>query len=302
LRACPEALPSSLPSTHEGFTMSLYTQKDTPLTALSAESFMLYHGASSRITLESANTFLGQSRDVFVSFTGAFSTEENQRMVTDATKDKFEVLARAKEVRFVDFRHTFISKPEGFKGLYMDYLDDLFTSSVTVCGLIAQSTDRLRMQLSTFINEYKDDEVGTIYGYLYFKKDIIELNKIKARMKAYFGAGSNKSKTTPDEVLRSLEDLPKLYTKLELMSTVLSHSSLKKTERDVKGLSEMVDMLIEHNVNSRVLNNNNEAKQQLMECIHITAQIVEYYNALYAQMLVFCATFRSLTGALKDHP
>ena len=62
----------------------------------------------------------------------------------------------------------------------------------------------------------------------------------------------------------------------------------------------MVDMLIEHNMKSGVLNKNNAVKKELMECIHVTAQLIEFYSGLFAQLMFFCGAFKGLTTALND--
>lgn len=280
--------------------MSLFTKSDTPTLNLHGSDFIRFHSTACDISVESASVFLGKTKDIMSSFGKLFDLNDDQKPFTQAGKNKHEVIALVKEVKMVDFRHHVISKPEMFKGLYIDYAEDLYASGVNTASLVVETTDKLKLLVSTFINEYKDSQVNDIYGYEDFKSALTKLDKLKSKMKVYFTAPVNKVKTTPDEVLKSLSDIEKLYSKLELLGSVFSHSSLTKTNRDVYDLSDMIDNLITHNVQSKVLTKNNDSKRQLMECINITAQCVEFYSALYAQALIFSTSFKSLTDELKE--
>lgn len=280
--------------------MSLFSKANTPKHTVLANDFMRYHATASTISVESASVFLGKTKDALSSFVSLFDLSDDQKPFTDATKGKHETLALAKEVKMVDFRHRIISKPEAFKGLYVDYAQDLFESGVKVGEVVNTCNDKLKLLISTFINEYKDTQLNEVYGYLDFKTAHTKLERVKHIMKPYFSGNVNKVKANPDDVLKNMSDLSDLFARIEMISAIFSKTSLMKINRDVQDLAEMIDSLLAHNVQSKVLTNNNDAKRQLMECIQITAECVEYHSALYAQALVFCTSFKSLTDELKE--
>lgn len=280
--------------------MSLYSKSTTPLSAKHGADFIQAHATMTSISVESAAVFLGKAKDSIKAFGQVFSSDDNQKPFIDALKSRHEVTALVKEVKFVDFRHHMVSKPESFKGLYTEYAEDLKKSGVLATELVQSCSDKLKLLLSTFINEYKDSQIDGVYGYYDFKEAETKLEKSKSVMASYFKAAANKVKTTPDEVLKNLSDIPELYDQLTFISVIFSKATLMKTNRDVQDLAEMVDTLVAHNVSSKILTNNNDAKRQLMECIHITAQCVEYHSALYAQALILCTSFKSLTDELKE--
>ena len=280
--------------------MSLYSHAE-PLapSVLSMEAFMERHRHMSVIATESVSTFLGQIKDSMNSLISIVTLQSPDKVVADAISTKHQTLAKAREVSFANFRHVVISKPESFQGTYLEYLKDLSLTSAKTTVLVHSATDRLRLVLASFINEYTDNKAETLYGYQDFKSELKELEVLKKLMASYFPQSANKSKTTPDEVLKSFTDLPKIYDELRSVQDHLSEDLLKKIDRDSKNLAEMVDLLIDHNVKSGILNKNNQAKQELMECIHITAQLIEFYNALFSQLMFFCGSFKSLTEALN---
>lgn len=280
--------------------MSLYNKHNTPTQAKHGAEFIAQHATLATISVESASVFLGKAKDSMNTFAQAFNMSDDQKPFTDALKSRHEVCALVKEVKFIDFRHHVISKPESFKGLYTVYAEDLKKAGVLATELVRSCSDKLKLLLSTFINEYKDSQIDSVYGYYDFKDAETKLDKNKRVMAGYFTGASNKVKTTPDEVLKNFTDIPDLYDQLTFIGVIFSKATLTKTNRDVQDLAEMVDALVAHNVTSKILTNNNDAKRQLMECIDITARCVEYHSALYAQALMLCTSFKSLTDALKE--
>lgn len=280
--------------------MSLYSQSAYEPTALSQDEFIRRHKVSAVISTESVSTFLGQFKDVVSNLVSVVTLQSPDKVVADVISTKHQTLAKAKEVSFANFRHVVISKPESFSGTYVDYLEDLTKTAKAVAMTVSVSTDRLKMLLASFINEYTDEKAETVYGHQLFVKETRELGDLKKVMAGYFTASSNKSKTTPDEVLKSMTDFLKLYDQLTELSRTLTEDRLKQIDRESKNLVEMVDLLIEHNMKSNILNKNNTAKKELMECIHATAQQIEFYNALFAQLMFFCGSFKGLTVALND--
>lgn len=280
--------------------MSLFTKADPLVPALTATQFMARHKTGAVFATESISTFLGQIKDTALNLANMVTLQSPDKVVFDAVSTKHRTLAKAKETSFANFKHVIISKPESFNGLYVDYLKDLTDAAISVSAMTDEATERLRMVLATFINEYSDERAESIYGYHKFKDEEKRLEKVKKEMASYFTASSNKSKTNPSDVLRSFADLEKIYEQLRNLNDVLSEARLKKIDKDSRGLVEMVDLLIEHNIQSGVLVKNNTAKKELMECIHTTAQLIEFYNALFAQLMFFCGSFKALTEALND--
>lgn len=280
--------------------MKLFSASQTVSLGVTMESFRQYHGTAAVISIESMSTFLGQVKDVFGNSLNAFKTDKEEQFIQDTLQNKFQVLAKVKEINMNDIRYDVISKPESFKGLYSDYLKDLIQVSAETRSLFNSSAILVKTAVANFINEYSDDKADQIYGYSQLKQAEVKLEKYKKVIGDYFPLPANKVKTTPPEVIKSLSEIEELFKLLEKLSTEsINPEEFKNIEKQVTSVSELVDVLIQHNVNSGVLLKNNTAKQQLIECVTILAHLSEFYSSLYARTVVYCNAFKSLTDAIK---
>lgn len=281
--------------------MKLFNTGETTASHMSFENFREYHGHASVISMESMSTFLGQVKDIFANASKAFASHKEERFVEEALSDRFEINAKIKNMRIMDIRHLVISKPESFKGLYVDYLKDLTNVSEQTVQLFRDSVPYLKTAIANFINEYSDAKEDNIYGYTKLKAAEKKTKELVGVIGDYFPLGANKVKAYPTEVLKSLNDIPELYSLLaNLSKDTINPMVFKEMEDEVASVSELVDSLIQHNIATSVLLKNNDAKKELIECITILAHVTEFYASLYARTVNYCAAFKSLTSVIKE--
>lgn len=281
--------------------MKLFNAGDTTAVNMSFENFREYHANASVISMESMSSFLGQVKDIFASASKAFSSNKEERFVEEVLSDRFEVTAKLKDMRIMDIRNSVISKPESFKGLYVNYLKDLTNVAEQTIHLFRDSAPYLKTAIANFINEYSDAKEDNIYGYTKLKSAEKKTKELVGVVSEYFPLGANKVKAYPTEVLKSLNDIPELYSLLaNLSKDAINPTVFKELEAEVLNISELVDSLIQHNIATSVLLKNNDAKKELVECITILAHVTEFYASLYARTVNYCAAFKSLTSAIKE--
>lgn len=275
---------------------------EAPATQMSFEKFKEYHGTASVISMESMSTFLGQIQDIFSNSMKAFNSQKEEHFIEETLGDRYEVAAKVKSMRILDIRHDIISKPESFKGLYKDYLKDLIATSDETVRLFRESAPYLKTAVANFINEYTDAKADNIYGYAKLKSVEKKAKDLVSCIGDYFPLPANKVKAYPTEVLRSMSEVPELYELLSQLSREsINPTVFKELEKEVQGISELVDSLIQHNINTSVLLKNNDAKKELVECITILARLTEFYASLYARTVNYCNAFKALTTVIKQH-
>lgn len=279
----------------------LYKKNQIVTPDLTKDEFRKQYSTLAVISTESVDLYLGKIKDTFLGINRAFD-KDTERFLKEVDVTRFETLARAKRVKFGNFRYETVSKPEQFSGYYVDYMRQLVETTEVADQLIDSLLSNLKMAVSTFINEYSPTKSDMMYGHKGFTdaEKIIE-GETKA-IAAYFKAPPGKVRTKTQDVIKSFNDLPGIYAefdKLKLMYTPTRHAEI---ETHVKSSAELIDVLIDLNTKSNILNRNNAMKKQLVDGIHITAAVVEYYYATYANVLFMAKAFVNLTEALNNNP
>lgn len=281
--------------------MRIMANEPTTTPSFSMESFVEYHGNALVLSLESFDEFFAKTKDHLTSLGKVLTMSGEDKAVTEALSNRFETTTKANKVKLNDFRHAIISKPEGFKGFYIDYLRALIEVSEEVAESTHRSLSALKIGVAGFINEYSDGQADNFYGYHYFKKEKKIIEDAKKTIGGFFKA-PGKVKTNPDEVIKGMADIPLLYQTLEQLSTKLNKESVKKVDKETESVTVLIDVLIDQNLQSGILLKNSETKKEMVQAIEQTAQSVEFYCALYAHLLFFCTAFKSLTDALNAQP
>lgn len=279
--------------------MKLFNKTDKFELNLSQEKFVQYHSSASVLSTESLAVFLSQVKDTFSGVTRTFDAG-TQRFFKEVDSSRFETIARAKEVKFVNFRHEVVAKPEQFKGYYLDYAKQLSVSAETVSELVDTMLSSLKLAVSTFINEYSPDKGDILYGQKSFTEGTKLLDSEKQEVAKFFKAPAAKVRDQVQNLMRSNADFEQIYLQFDTLKKIYTDDRHAEIERHVKSTTELVDVLIDLNVKSAVLNKNDELKKQLVSAIHSTASAVEYHYALYANTLFLAKAFKELTQSLNN--
>jgi hypothetical protein len=112
--------------------MKLFTNAEIIKPNFSLEQFVHHYNSASVISQENLSDYFYKIKDIFSNVYKKFSTVTNDKIVLDITSNKFETLNKIKRIKFVDIKDYMTSKPENFKGMYLDYSLDLINSSKVI--------------------------------------------------------------------------------------------------------------------------------------------------------------------------
>lgn len=279
--------------------MKLYSES-TPLvvTHFSTEQFNDYYSSSSVISEEALSDYFYKIKDSFNTISNKLLSSNNDKIVTDVLSTRFETQHVAKRLKFSNIVYNTVQKPENFKGKYIDYSNVLISISSEAISSVKETLDTLKLAIASFMNEYTEDKVITIYGMFYFK----ELSsKIKAQNKQianFFPVPNSSVKAIIKDVLKTLSDIDGIYKNIQVLDKVINHKTLEEINKISKECSDLVDLVIEQNTKSSILLKNDSAKKDLISAIHTSAEQVEQISYLYSNIIFFYSGVKSLSDEL----
>jgi len=279
--------------------MKLFSTQDKFDSPFSTEDFCGYYQTASVISNEALSDYLYKIKDAFSTTFNRLTSSTSNKVVIDTTSTKFETLHRVKRVKFIDLKDYITSKPENFRGKYVDYTLDL----INVAGVIVPNTEatlgNLKLAIGSFINEYSENKVSKLYGTVYFKEaeKLIEGNR--KEIAKYFPSNNGSTKAYIRDVLKTTNDVESLYKNIELLDTILNLSKIEYIAKLTSECVSLVDGLITHNTKTNMLANNNNIKKELISAIHISAREVEFLNYMYANTIIFYGSFKNLIEDLN---
>ncbi len=277
----------------------LYSNEHIPTQVKSLEEFVAFYNSSTVVSAESLDSFFSKLKDTFHSAKRTVTSSE--AIVNNLLLTRFQTESVIKDINYIDFKETTVEVPENFKGKYIDYLKALLEIAETLNSTTTNTLNHLKLSISSFMNEYKEDKVFTLYGTSYFQETEKELKENKKLLKPFFPTDSRSVKAKVSSVLYTLKDVPELYNKAQELEKLITFEDIKKANRLASEASDLIDVLIENNKNSSVLLKNNQTKKDLIFAIQIAAEQVEFQNYIYANMTFLYAAIQKLSEAILNH-
>lgn len=276
----------------------LYSVNDSIATALSIEDFSKYHQTSSVISQEALSDYLYKLKDSFSTVFSTILNTNNDKIVTDVLATKFETKHVASRLKFIDVKELIVSKPENFSGKYIDYTKDLIAAASVLAPNTEITLNNLKLAVASFINEYKEENVYTVYGATYFKESKVTTEVYRKKISKYFPHSNASVKSNIGNLLKSLSDIDHLYNDIQKLDSLINLEKIEKISKLAHSTSDLIDSLIDHNVSSGILLKNNENKKQLIEAVHIAASEVELLSYLYSNTIFFYSAFKTMSDAI----
>lgn len=261
------------------------------------ERFADYYNNASVVATESVSQYLHRARDIFATVAEAVAGDRD-KFVAEVVSSKYEVTHLAKVVKYVDFRQDTVSRPEMFSSLYVDYLKDVGEIAQKTYDTTLNSIDNLKLAVATFINEHQDGVIDTLYGARYFEENKKTIEACKKTNASHFKAPQNKTKTTVQQVIKSMTDFEAIFPLVDNAAKSLNQSNIKHLEKQVRDLTDLIDALVEQNIKTGILVKSEGAKKELVAAIDQTAKAVEFYTAMYAEFFGVCSGIKNLNDAL----
>ena len=108
------------------------------------------------------------------------------------------------------------------------------------------------------------------------------------------------SKGLVKDVIRSGVDVVPLIEELPRLSEAVNQESLNILSKLAKEIGELTDVLIEQNAKSGIMNNNTNAKKDLIEIIHVAASCTELCGYLYVNTLQLFTAVANLNSKIIE--
>lgn len=279
--------------------MKLFSEQEGFVPNFSMEEFRGHYISAKVISSESLSDYLYKVKDVFATVYKNLSGATNDKVVVDTTSTKFEMMHKIKRVKFIDIKDYLTSKPENFRGKYVEYTLDMINTSKVLVENTESTLNNLKLAVGSFINEYSENKVSTLYGSVYFKdaEKLVEENK--KDIAKYFPDSNSSSKTYVRDVLKTSSDVETLYKNIEMLDSILNLGKIEYIAKLTNECVDLVDTLIDQNTKTDMLSKNDTIKKELISAIHICAREVEFLNYLYANAVVFYGCFKNLTEDLN---
>lgn len=270
------------------------TNENVGVRHYSAEEFVTLYNTSSVVSMESIGDFFHSVRDKLNTLSSSLLSNTDTALV-DALANQYEVKNVLKRVHFSDLAHENVVIPERFEGQYTAYLKTLTDSSKVIVPDTEQLINNLKMAVSSFINEYSEDGVLTVYGKKYAKETSKTIETHRQKVAAFFPIKKSNAVAKVKDVVRSNGDIETLFLSVRQLEGHINLNKLKNISKIAKELSEMVDSLIDLNSRSGILLKNTDAKKDLVEMIHIGAIAVEFSGYLYSNSVYLYNALGSLS-------
>lgn len=271
--------------------MKLFTSTDK--ITLPLESYRQYFISSSYIANEDLVDYFYKIKDIFTESIDKITFAYNNKMTYDILEDRHYFFHSLKKVKFTDIASLYISKPENFKGYYLDYFNDLVLQIEEQMSTVFASIEKVKYFISYYINEYKSDVFDVNSSLNYFKSIEKDIETTYKNISSYFKANDHTTKTEFKRVYRTFSDFEGIYKLIETLDKRNIDSNIKLIEKESKSCSELVDTLIENNIKARGKLINDEVKKNLTEATYTTAKQIECISYLFANLITFYGVFNN---------
>lgn len=279
--------------------MKLFSKQDQqPSVTFTLEQFKNYYQTAKLVSTENLYDYLYKVKDTFNTAQKRFDTDYD-KLGVDVQKSRFEVEHVIKRVKFNNLKDYLVSKPENFKGKYVLYIKDMLETSETLIPSTVKTLTTLKLTIASFINEYKESEIFTLYGADYFQSAKDSTEQSVKTISKYFHK-DNSTKAHVGEVLRTFNDVPDIYDTVDSVSRILTIDVVKQINKMADEASGLVDNLIEQNGKTGLLVKNDTAKKELIDALYTSAKQVETVSYLYANLIQFYAAYKKLGDLILD--
>lgn len=282
--------------------MKLFQKSDTFVLDYSLEQYSSIFNTSETVAVENLSDYFYKLKDVFNSVIKTIASRDVDKIIRDTEHSKFEVIHKLKRANFNDFKDYMVSKPENFKGKYIDYSADLIKTANFIYPDTIKCIDSLKIAVATFINEYAEDKIFTIFGTTYFTQSKNLVSREQTNIATYFPVANNTTKASVKDVLKTFNDIEPIYKNINTLGSILNDKNMTNISKMTQEVADLVDILINQYSKTTGTFKNDDVKKELISAIHIAAKEVEFLNYLYANSVILYGSFKNLTDELKKFP
>lgn len=278
--------------------MKLFSKEEVFVPQKSMEEFLHQYRHSSVVSTEAVSDYLSKAKDVFGTFYNRNFNNKLDEMAVDALVDRWEVEKVIKRLDMVKIGTYTVSKPENFKGKYVDYSESLLKAAKQSEYDAKNGLENLKVTIAMFINEHTEEKQQTFLN----KKFYMDLKKsndsVVKMISGYFPKIDNSVKAEIRDILKTVNDIPSINKNVAELGTVVTSAKVSEVIRLANEVAELIDVFLQHNKQSALLNKPNSVKTDLTEAIYIVSKAVENYANMYANLLSFYKGCKSMNEQL----
>ena len=280
--------------------MRLFTEGETPSIQLSTEEFGAYYQTATVVSMEALSDYLFKIKDGFATLKAKLVDHSQDKMLTEVLSTRFETVHVVKRLNFVHVKDHYVQIPESFHGKYVDYLQDLVEVATTFVPNTQMTLNNLKLAISSFINEYSEDKIHTLYGVSYFKEAQKQTQNATEQISKYFPVKSHATQAPVGSVLKNLNDMDQIYKLLSKLESIINLPAMEQINKLALDAAELVDIVIDQNTKTSILLKNNATKKELINIIQISAKQTEVAAYLYSDVVFLYTAIKRLSELLIE--
>lgn len=280
--------------------MRLFSKDEPPIKLdLSLEYYKEYFNDTTVISTESITDYFYKIKDLLNTSVNTIFNLNADKIFNDVNSSKYEVIHICKKFNFANMAENIVSKPEGFKGFYVDYANDLLIAAKYSVEASIKILEQLSTVICYYINDYKEDNV-----YITNIKSLIKTNEKtliqnKDKVQPYFKHNSATTKTPFKSVFRRMGDVELIYANIASLNEAVSIDKLANINKLATNCSELVDVLIDMNTKSNGKLINDAVRTDLTNATYLAANQVEFAAYVYSSIVNFYGVFYNTTEEIK---
>lgn len=272
---------------------TLYAGKD-PAIYLSREDFNEYCQTAEIVASEAISDYLYKIKDTLATIKNSTISNGSERVIAEALSHRYQVEHVIKRLNFINVKDHTVQKPENFTGKYIDYTKDLLDSSEEVIENTIFILNSLKLALASVIND--NNSTDTIYGDSYFREATKIHEKRTKLISKYFKHNNSSTKAEIGDLLKSLKDIPTIYSTMSSLPTVISEDKIRSINKLAEDVSGIIDLLLENT--STITDKSSSVRKDLVNGVYVAARQVELSSYLYTNVLFLSTAVLNLSETL----
>jgi hypothetical protein len=206
---------------------------------------------------------------------------------------------KLKVVKFIDFRKTLVSVPEGFRGHILPYTALISKHNLTIYQDAVSKVKTYNSMLADFITN-KDSKVALKDETRFFADIDREMRAISKDMDAYFPNTSNSSKAQLGDVLQRFTEVEELVHEVEGINHHFNAKNLETFKDVVNQSVEMLTMVIDGISNGSIRTVSNNAARNVSEGAYAIAKYAEFISMFRFKTIELSSTSTNLVSQLNE--
>jgi hypothetical protein len=206
---------------------------------------------------------------------------------------------KLKVVKFIDYRKTLVSVPEGFRGHILPYAKIIAKHNLTIYQDAIAKVKTYNSMLADFITN-KDSKISLKDETRFFMEIDRDMQAIKKEIYAYFPNDNNSSKAMLSDVIQRFMDVEELVHDIEGINRHFASKNLETFKDVVSQSVEMLNMVIDGISNGSIRTVSGNAARNVSEGAYEIAKFAEFISMFRFKTIELTSTGTNLVIQLDE--